>query len=148
MNGRRDHLGESQLKVLRKAAHSPSGQVVVTPEDNVAWCAVKRLVARKLMERQVFGSGKFGRLTVYRITEAGRTAMNNQTAEARQADGQEGQSAYRRRTQGRPEAETAGLQDGDQERVRHGESAERLDGQGDQPVQGTVRSGDVNSLTS
>lgn len=78
MNGRRDHLGESQLAILRRAAHSPSGQVVITSVDNAAWCAVKRLVGRKLMERQIFGGQGIGTLTVYQITPAGQERLKRE----------------------------------------------------------------------
>jgi hypothetical protein len=80
VNGQRDHLGERQLAVLRRAGSSPAGQVIISSNDNADWCAAKRLIERGLLRRKVFGGQGFGKLTVYQLTDAGQEAVKRAKA--------------------------------------------------------------------
>lgn len=74
-SGANRQIGETQRAILARAAAAASGQVIIGPDQNADWCAVKRLVQRGLMSRHVFGSGKFGTLSVYQITARGRAKL-------------------------------------------------------------------------
>lgn len=74
-------IGERQVAILRRAAWSSSGQVVINPKDNADWCAAKRLVARGLLERQVFGGKRFGIISLYRITDRGRVKLEGTSSD-------------------------------------------------------------------
>jgi hypothetical protein len=69
-------IGPRQVAILRRAARSESGQIMIDPKDNAQWCAAKRLTARGLLQRQVFGGKRFGVVTIYRITERGRSKLD------------------------------------------------------------------------
>lgn len=67
-------IGQTQADILRRAAASASGQVMADWRDNREMCAVKRLTARGLLAKEQFGGGAF-KITVYRITDAGRALL-------------------------------------------------------------------------
>ena len=74
-------VGGTQLELLRRAAHSPSGQIILagtTKANNAQWCAMKRMVQRGLFHANTFGSKKLGFMTVYTITGAGRDALRRE----------------------------------------------------------------------
>jgi hypothetical protein len=77
VNGSRQHLGGTQLALLRKAAGSPTGQLIIDTKDNSAMCAVKRLVKRGLLTKSTLGArgARFGMLIIYTLTEDGRTLL-------------------------------------------------------------------------
>ena len=75
-SGANRQIGERQLSILRRAAWTQSGQILINPKDNAEWCAAKRLTQRGLLERQTFGGKRFGTVTLYRITERGRKKLN------------------------------------------------------------------------
>jgi hypothetical protein len=79
-------IGERQVAILRRAAWSQSGQVIINPKDNADWCAAKRLVARGLLERQAFGGKRFGTVVLYRITGRGETKLREATTAAQPVD--------------------------------------------------------------
>lgn len=68
------HIGGRQADILRRAAASPAGQVMVDWRDNAEVCALKRMTARGLLAKQRFGGGQF-KITVYEITDAGRAKL-------------------------------------------------------------------------
>lgn len=78
-SGANRQIGETQRRILERAAGSPSGQVMISPEQNADWCAVKRLTQRGLMKRQTFGGKRFGVITLYRITDRGRAKLKEET---------------------------------------------------------------------
>lgn len=67
-------IGERQAVILRRAAASSAGQVMVDWRDNAEVCALKRMAARGLLIKGVFGVGQF-KITVYEITDAGRAKL-------------------------------------------------------------------------
>lgn len=74
-------IGETQLALLRRAAHSPSGQIILagtTATNNAQWCAMKRMVQRGLFRRDTFGGGSLGTTIIYTITDAGREALKRE----------------------------------------------------------------------
>lgn len=68
-------IGERQAVILRRAAASPAGQVMVDWRDNAEVCAVKRMAARGLLTKEQFGGGPIPTITVYEITDAGRAKL-------------------------------------------------------------------------
>lgn len=68
-------IGERQASILRRAAASASGQVMVDWRDNAEVCALKRMTARGLLTKGTFGGGGIPTITVYRITDAGRAKL-------------------------------------------------------------------------
>lgn len=71
-SGAKRQLGETQMRVLARAAASPSGQLIIGSRDNAEWCAIKRLTQRGLFDRVTFGNDAIGRIVIYQITEEGR----------------------------------------------------------------------------
>lgn len=67
-------IGERQASILRRAAASDSGQVMVDWRNNREVCAVKRLATRGLLVKEEFGGGPF-KIVVYTITDAGRAKL-------------------------------------------------------------------------
>jgi hypothetical protein len=60
------------MRVLARAAASPSGQLIIGSRNNAEWCAVKRLTQRGLFDRVTFGNETIGRMVIYQITDEGR----------------------------------------------------------------------------
>lgn len=74
-SGANRQIGETQRRILERAAASPSGQMVISPEQNADWCAAKRLTQRGLLNRQKFGAEAIGFIVIYEITERGRQKL-------------------------------------------------------------------------
>jgi len=74
-------IGPTQLEMLRQAAHSPSGQIIlddISGKGNARWCAMKRMVRRGLFDRQEFGNAVIGTTVIYTITDNGRQALKRE----------------------------------------------------------------------
>lgn len=71
-SGVKRQLGPTQMRVLARAAASPSGQLIIGSRNNAEWCAIKRLTQRGLFDRLTFGNDAIGRMTIYQITDEGR----------------------------------------------------------------------------
>ena len=76
-------VGETQLELLRRASAATSGQIMLagtTKNNNAQWCAMKRMVQRGLFDRTTVGGKRFGTVTLYTITDAGREALRREAA--------------------------------------------------------------------
>jgi hypothetical protein len=76
-------IGGTQFELLRRAAGTSSGQIMLAgtaKQDNAQWCALKRMVQRGLFDRYTFGGARFGKVTIYTITDAGRRALAREEA--------------------------------------------------------------------
>lgn len=79
-SGANRQVGETQFALLKRAAESGSGQLMIDQaSNNREWCAMKRMVQRGLFDKHAFGDFIFGRTVIYTITDAGRAKLREET---------------------------------------------------------------------